>query len=122
MPYRQTPQKTMEFSGKIADWVRDIQQWHQQDYRMNPQVSFFNYLLYITSTYGSLAKGKWQKENNHKKTKELDSYVSFTPEGNYRVDVYGTLDFLAENLINGERTEWAQFAKNEVAKLLKKQA
>ncbi|MEO7769143.1 MAG: hypothetical protein ABIS01_17055, partial [Ferruginibacter sp.] len=90
------------------------------EFSNNPQVTFFTYLQHIVFTYAGLAKGKWDKGYFSKpKVKKLDNYITKTSDGNISVDVYGTLDFLAENLSQTDQVEWAQYSKKEVAEHLK---
>jgi len=121
MPYRQTNQGKMEFSGKIADWMRDFQKWYTQDCGNNAQIPFLTYAQYITLFYSGLAKAKWQDGFFSKsKAKTLDNFVTKTPKGNISVDIYANLDFLAENLSSEERNQWSQHCRNEFLKIFKK--
>ncbi len=121
MPYRQTNQGTMEFSGKIANWMQDFQKWYSQDCGTNLQISLFTYVQYLTLFYSGLAKGKWQDGFFTKsKAKTLDSFLTTNPEGNISVDIYATLDFLAEELSSEERNQWSQHCRSEFSKLIKK--
>lgn len=119
MPYRKTTSETMEFSGKIADWMQDFQTWHLRDCGNNSPISLFTYVQYLTLFYSQLAKGKWQNGIFSKgKAKTLDSFLTTMPNGDVSVDIYATLDFLAEELSSDERQQWSQHCRSESTKLL----
>ena len=62
-----------------------------------------------------LPKAKWQDSLfNKSKARTLDSFVSQTDE-DIRVDIYKTLDFLAENLKTEERVKWSQQCRDKFA-------
>lgn len=121
MPYRKTNQGTIEFSGKIAIWMQDFQKWYQQDCGANSLINLFTYVQHLTLFYSTLAKGKWQNGIFTKgKVKTLDGFLTTMPDGNISVDIYATLDFLAEELSSDERNQWSQHCRNEFIKMLKK--
>ena len=121
MPYRPTTTGTMEFSGKIADWMQDFQKWYLHDCGNNSQISLTTYVQYLTLFYSQLANGKWQSGIFSKgKVKTLNSFITTMPNGDVKVDIYANLDFLAEELSSSERNQWSQHCRNEFMKLIKK--
>lgn len=119
MPYKVTDQGTMEFSGKIVEWMKDFQKWYTQDCGSESKIEFLTYIQYATMIYGSLAKGKWQDGFFTKsKARTLDSYLKTDKNGNIILDTYLTLDFLAENLNSDDRNQWSQQCRNQVKKFL----
>jgi hypothetical protein len=108
-----------EFEGKIVLWVRDFQKWYTEDVRNNLAISEPMYLQYITLSYASLAKGKWEKEwLGKRKAERLDSFNSVNEQGQIIVKLWDLLDFIAENIDDSTRRNWANAARSQTKKLL----
>lgn len=77
------------------------------------------YVQRMVLFYAAFAKGKWGKEGlGKRKISRLDSFTSITPEGNFSVNLWDVLDFLAENLGDDTRLEWASAARSNTKRAL----
>jgi hypothetical protein len=111
----------VEFSGPIANWMQDISAWFKEDSKDYPQVAESSYIAMMVSSLANYAKGKWSKSLfGKKKVKKLDSFVSTDANGNISLNIWNTLDFLAENLSDNDRKDFSPYCRRDVKKLISK--
>jgi bifunctional ADP-heptose synthase (sugar kinase/adenylyltransferase) len=117
MPWKKLDDGKLELSGLIARWVQQFQAWYLDDFKNSGKLNFQTYLVVLTTLYANYAKGKWQKDGLIDKVKVLDSHVALDPQG-YRVKIFETLEYLAENLSEQTMIEWGPICREEAKKHL----
>lgn len=120
MPWKHLKEGDFEFTGSINEWMEDFKRWYQLDTVNNSNFDFGTYLQYITLYYCQFAKTKWEKELlGRRKIVRLEAFIGSDAQGNIKVNVFDSLDFLAENLEPEFRREWSSTCRNEIKQLMK---
>jgi hypothetical protein len=96
MAYKVQGDGNISFEGNVVNWVQLIQDEHQ---RSGIPCDVQQYMSIFAMSASNIAKEKWSTEwfGKNKVTK-LDSMVSTDPQGNIIMNIFETLDFLADSL------------------------
>jgi|SRR3954463_4032689 flavodoxin len=120
MPWKSLGPGKFSFSGPIITWAELFRKWFKEDSQSSPGLVYESYFSALVFSYAGLAKNKWNEEwLGGRKARILDSFVESDEDGQLKVKLFDTLDYLADNLTLEDRKAWEKECRTRAKSILK---